>query len=123
MWHADVTDVAARTRGIDRLHHRFLRANTLQYRIGSDSFGQLLDPRNAFIASLNHNVSCTKFAGEFLTRRVTAHRDDPLGTHLFCGKHSQKADCAVTHDNDGATRLHVRSIRSKPAGAQNVGCR
>lgn len=54
MWHPDVTHVAARARGIDRLHHRFLRANTLQYRIGSDSFGQLIDARNTFIASLNH---------------------------------------------------------------------
>src|SRR5438552_5320218 len=32
--HADVTYVAARTRGGDRLHHRLLGSNTLQHRIG-----------------------------------------------------------------------------------------
>jgi hypothetical protein len=31
VWHPDVTYVAARSRGLDGLHHRFLRANTLQY--------------------------------------------------------------------------------------------
>src|SRR5438034_10407216 len=35
--HADVADVAARARRFDRLHHRFLSTNTLQYRIGADS--------------------------------------------------------------------------------------
>src|SRR5207302_185113 len=90
MRHADVTYVAARTRGSDRLHHRLLGSNTLQHRIGADSVGQLLDARNTFIPSLSDNVGSTKFACELLARRVTAHRDDSLRTHLLRGEHATR---------------------------------
>src|SRR5439155_17632859 len=92
---ADVTYIAAWARGIDRLHHRLLRANTLQHRIGTDSIGQFLDARNTFITSLNHNVGRSKFACEFLARRVAAHCDDSLRAHLFRGEHAKQSDRAV----------------------------
>src|SRR5882757_10278936 len=89
MRHADVTYVAARTRGGDRLHHRLLGSNTLQHRIGAETVGQLLDARNTFIPSLSDNVGRTKFACELLTRRVTAHRDDPFSAHLLGRKRTE----------------------------------
>ena len=53
---ADVTYVAARARRSNRLHHRLLRANTFQYRIGADSIGQFLDALNTFVPSFSHDV-------------------------------------------------------------------
>ena len=83
--HANVTHVAARTCGLNRLHHRLLRANTLQDRISANAIVQFLDSRNAFITALGHDIRGAKFACELLPRLMTAHRDDPLGTHLLCG--------------------------------------
>src|SRR5437899_3439329 len=54
MRHADVADVAAGTRRADRLHHRLLRADALQDRVGSNAAGQFLDPRHALLAALRH---------------------------------------------------------------------
>src|SRR6185437_837523 len=91
MRHTDVADIPTRTRGIDRLHHGFLRAHALQYRIGTDSLSQFLDARYAFIASFSDNVSSAEFTCESLARRVAAHRDDSFGPHLFCGEHAEQS--------------------------------
>ena len=123
MRHTDVTDIAARTRGVDRLHHRLLRADALQYRIGTDSLGQFLDARNTFIAALSHNVSSTKFACELLARCVTAHRNDSVRTHLFRGEHAEQSDCAITDDCNGRTWFHVCCISGEPPGTHDIGQR
>src|SRR5436190_3698572 len=103
MRHADVTYVAAGARGIDRLHHRFLRADTLQDRISADSFCYFLNAFDSAFASLCHDVGRSKFACELLARRMTAHCDDSLRAHLFRGEHAKQSDRAVTHHRDGRT--------------------
>src|SRR5438270_9672703 len=112
--HTDITYITARARGINRLHHGFLRSYAFQHRVGTDALGQILDARNTLIASLSHDVGSTELTGELLARRVTAHCDDPLRTHLSCGKHSQKTDCAITDHQNRRSRLHVGSVRRKP---------
>src|SRR5581483_11302208 len=72
--HADVADRAARPRRFDRLHHRLLRPDTLQHRIGADALRQLLDALDALVAALGHDVGRAELARERLTRRVPAHR-------------------------------------------------
>jgi hypothetical protein len=48
---ADLAHGAAPARGTDRLHHRLLRTDTLQYRVRTDSVGQLLDAGHALVAA------------------------------------------------------------------------
>ena len=67
----------------------------------TDSVGQFLDAGNALVAAFGHDVGRAKLAGELLARVVTAHRDDPPGTHLLGGEHREEADGAVTDDHDG----------------------
>ena len=55
-----------------------------------------------------------------LPRLVTAHRDDPLSTHLFRGEHTETADRAVTDDRDRHARLDVGCVGGEPAGAHDV---
>ena len=138
---ADVAHVAARAGGADRLHHRLLRADALEHRVGADSLGQVLDAGHALVAALGHDVGRAEFAGELLPRLVTAHRDDPLGTHLLGGKHAEQADRAVTDDRDrragftlaasaanqpvpstseAASRLGIRSSEGTPGVATRV---
>ena len=106
---------------LDRLHHRLLRANTLQNRVRTDSIGQLLDAGDAFIAALGHDVGRAELACELLPRLVTAHRDDPFRAHLLGGEHTEQADRAVTDHHDRLARLHVRRIGGKPARAHDIG--
>src|SRR5215468_10414728 len=117
MRHAHVTDVAARASRIDRLDHRLLRADTLQYRIGTDSIGQFPDPGNTLITSLGHDIGSSEFACELLARCMTAHCDDAFSPHLLCGKHSEQPDCAVSHHHDLRARLYVCRIGCKPTRA------
>ena len=67
--HADVTYAAATARRVDGLHHRFLSANALEYRVRTDTSRQFLDTRDTFITSLSDNVGGTKLARELLARR------------------------------------------------------
>ena len=103
VWHADVADRSTRSRGVDRLHHRLLRADTLEHRIRADALGQLLDALDAFVAALGHNVGRAKFARQRLPRVVATHRDDPFGTHLFRRQHAEQANSSITHDDDRCT--------------------
>src|SRR5258708_38301330 len=79
---ADVAHGAATPSGLDRLHHRLLRTDTLQHRVHTDSIGQFLDSLHAFITALGHDVTPAEFARELLPRLVAAHRTDPLSAHL-----------------------------------------
>src|SRR5437773_667306 len=80
---ADVTDGSARPRDSDRLRHRLLCADAFEHRIRPDALREFLDTRDAFLAALGHDVSRAELACEPLTRRMTAHGDDALGTHLL----------------------------------------
>ena len=40
------------------------------------------------ITALGHDIRRTELAGELLPRLVTAHRNNPLGAHLFSGQHT-----------------------------------
>ncbi len=100
---ADVAHIAATASGLDRLHHRLLRTDTLQHRVRTDSVGQLLDAGDALVTALGHDIGRAKLPGEFLPRLVMAHGDDPFGTHLLRGEHTQQADGAVTDNRETNT--------------------
>src|SRR3989442_1567800 len=119
--HADVTHRPAGARATDCLRHRLLRANALQNRIRSNAAGQFLDARYAFITTLGNDVRRAKFARELLPRRVTAHCDNALSSHLRGGEDTQQPDGAVAYDDYRRARLHVRCCGREPAGAQNAG--
>ena len=121
--HADVTHRPAGARGTDCLRHRLLRANALQHRVRSNAAGQFLGARYAFITTLGNDVRRAKFARKLLPRRVTAHCDNALSSHLRGREDTQQADGAVAYDDDRRARLHVRRCCREPAGAQNVGGR
>jgi hypothetical protein len=81
------------------------------------------DTGHALVAALGHDGGRAERAGELLPRRATAHRDDPLSTHLPGGEHAEEADRTVAHDHDRAARPHVRRVGGEPAGAQDIGGR
>src|SRR2546425_174340 len=119
--HADVPHMAAFTRSMDRLHHRFLGADALQHRVRTNSVGKLLYPVHTLITALRHDVSRAKLAGELLPRIATAHRDDPSCSHLTGGEHTKESHRAVTNDDDRVARLHIGCVRREPTGAHNIG--
>ena len=120
---ADVAHVPAPPGRADRLHHRLLRADALQHRVGSDPLGQLLDAGDALVATLDDDVGRPELAGELLPRLVAAHGDDPLRPHLLRRQHRQQAHRTVADDRDGGPRPHVGRVGREPAGAQHVGGR
>ena len=63
---ADITHRAALARGIDRLHHRLLGADALQYRVCTDSTVSSLDASHALFAAFGHDFSRAEFACELL---------------------------------------------------------
>src|SRR5208283_215723 len=97
----DVGDVPALARALDRLHHRLLSPDALQHRVRADALGRVLDALHALVAALGNDVSRAKLAGELLPRRVTAHRNDPLGPHLLGRQNAEQADRAVADDDHG----------------------
>src|ERR1044071_2585755 len=120
MWHSDITDVDARPRRINRLHHRLLCTDTFEHGVGADSFRQLLDTCNSLIAALSDNVGRPEFARKLLSSRVAAHSDDSLCAHLFCGEHAEQPDRAITNDRNGRTWFHVCRIGGEPPCAHNI---
>src|SRR5438445_1253620 len=120
MRNTDVAHVSARVGGPDRLHHRLLRADTLQHGVGAESVGQLLDPGDARVTPLGDDVGRAELACEFLPGRVTAHRDDPPGAHLLRGEDSEKTHGAVADDHGRHARLDVGGVCGKPARAHDV---
>src|SRR5258708_29934960 len=80
---ADIAYVAAGPRGADRLHHRLLSADALQYRIRADTLRQILDAGHAFITALRHDFRSTKLHSNLLSLLVTAHGDDPFPPHAL----------------------------------------
>src|SRR5438445_2407952 len=119
---ADVANRAARSSAANRLHHGFLRADTFQHGVNADALGQILDEGHTLVAALGHDVGRAKLTGYFLPRRVTAHDNDSLRTHLLRREHSQEADCAITDDGDRLARFDLGGDGSKPASAENIGC-
>src|SRR3982751_1864076 len=74
---ADEADVPAGARGVERLRHRLLGADSLDHRVGAEPVRELLDARNAFVASFLDDVGSAVEAGEFLALGMPGHRDDP----------------------------------------------
>src|SRR5258708_3300103 len=97
----DLADVAAGSRGVDRLHHRLLSADALQYRICPHTLRQILNADHAFVTALRHDICRAKLQSKLLSLLVTAHGDDPFRPHLLRGEHSQQANAAITHDSNG----------------------
>src|SRR5947208_4192312 len=120
MRNTDVAHVSARVGGPDRLHHRLLRADTLQHGVGAESVGQLLDTGDARVTPLGDDVGRAELACEFRSGRVTAHRDDPPGAHLLRGEDREKTHRAVADDHGRHARLDVGGVRGKPARAHDV---
>src|SRR6185436_15678005 len=80
--HADEAHVSPLAGSTHRLHHRHLSPDALQHRVCADSIGQLHDPGHALITALGHDVGGAELTGELLPGIVTAHREDPPGSHL-----------------------------------------
>src|SRR5207245_10278700 len=68
---ADVANRAARSSAANRLHHRFLRADTFQHGVNADALGQILNAGHTLVTALGHDVSRAKLTGDFLPLRVT----------------------------------------------------
>ena len=68
MRNADVADVAAGSCRGDRLLHRLRRADALEYRVGTDALGELLDALHSFFSPFGNDFRGAEFAGEFLPR-------------------------------------------------------
>src|SRR5271166_5457195 len=120
--HADIADHRAGPRTFERLRHRLFGAHAFQHGTRADAGRQLLDPGNAGIAALGHDVGCAVFEREVLPRLVAAHDDDPTGLHLLRREHAHEADCAVADNDDGRAWLYTRSVGGVPAGAEHVRC-
>src|SRR6266576_5555540 len=111
---ADIAYVATGPRGADRLHHRLLSADALQYRIRADTLRQILDAGQTFITALCHDVGRAKFQSEHLAFFVPAHGDDPFRAHLPRGEHGQQTYGSVAYDSNRHAWLHVRRVGGEP---------
>jgi hypothetical protein len=111
----DVRNISAGAGRVDRLHHRFLRADALQHRVSAEAFGQFLNARDAFVTAFGDDVGGPKLTGELLPRIVSAHRDNAPRSHLFGREHAKKADGSVADNNDGATGFYLGGIGGEPA--------
>ena len=87
MRHADVPHGTARARGLDGLLHRLLGADALEHGVSPDTFCELLDPLNPFVASLGDGPEIPK---------VTSGGDVSDGSRLYI------ANCAACHGATGA---------------------
>lgn len=96
---SDISHVAAGSRHVHRLHHRLLRTDAFQHRVGTDAVGQVQDSRHSVVATLGNDVGGTEVAGEFLPILVAAHGEDPRGPQLPGRKHAEQADRAVANDD------------------------
>ena len=67
VWHADVSDASAGSGGVNRLHHRLLRADAFQHGICADALRQLLDARDAFVAALGDDIRRAELARKLLS--------------------------------------------------------
>jgi hypothetical protein len=63
---------------------------------------------------------CAELARDFLSRRMAAHRNDPLRAHPLCRYHREQTDGAIPDYCNRNARLHVRSIGCEPARAHHV---
>src|SRR5436190_832513 len=103
----DKADMTARPRGVDRLHHRFLRADGLYGRMRAQPIREFLYPRHPLIATLGDDVGRAELAGKALARLVTAHSDDPLGAQLLGRKDGEQPYRAVTDDRHRLARTRL----------------
>src|SRR5439155_19055439 len=103
----DVADVPTGSRGLNRLHHRLLCADTLEHRVSANSIGELLDASDSLIASLAYDVSGPELASQLLSGLVTTHRDDAPGAQLLGGQHAEETDGTIADDLDRRSPLHV----------------
>ena len=121
MGDADVADVTAGPGRADRLEHRLASADRLDGRVGAEPFGEVLDPGDAFVASLFDDVGGPVGEGQLLPGLVAAHEDDPLGAELAGGEDAVEPDGAVTDDHDGLAGPDLGGDGAEPAGAEDVG--
>src|SRR5438105_1110919 len=121
MGDADVTDMPAWPGGADGLHHRLLRADSLDHRVRTEPAREFLDPRHAIVPSLFDDVSGAELEGELLSRLVAAHGDDPSRAEAPCGQHGEQTDCAITDHGNGLAGAGLGGDGTEPAGAEHVG--
>lgn len=89
----------------------------------TDSLDQVLDSADALFTALVHYVGRAEFPRELLSRGVTTHCNEPLGTQFLGRKHTPQADSAITDDCDGLARLHVGRPSGEPTRAHDIGNR
>jgi uncharacterized protein (UPF0261 family) len=64
-----------------------------------------VDPSRAFLPALGDDVRGAEFAGQRLARRMAAHADDALGSHLARGEDRKQTNRAVADDGDRRARF------------------
>src|SRR5437016_722423 len=120
---ADIAYVATGPRGADRLHHRLLSADALQYRIRTYTLRQILDAGHTFITALFYDVGRAELQSKLLSLFMAAHGDDPFCPHLPGGEHSQQTNGSVTYDSNSRAWLHVCRGGGEPTGPKDIGGR
>src|SRR3954470_24524878 len=116
----DEADVSSGPRGVDRLHHRLLRADRFDHGVRAEAVGELLYAGAPFVAAFFDDVGRSVEARELLPFRVARHSDDPLSTELLRGENSHQADRAVADDRHGLARADLGGDGGEPPGAENV---
>jgi hypothetical protein len=119
--HADEAHVPAGAGRVDGLPHRLLGADGLDHRVRPVAAGEVLDCRDALVATLFHNVGGTELAGQLLPVGVPRHGDDPFRTQLAGGQDAEQSDRSVADDGDGLTRSGLGGDGGEPAGAEDIG--
>jgi hypothetical protein len=118
--HAHEADVPAGARGADGLHHRLLRADRLDHRMGAEPVCQLPNRGYPVLAALCDDVGRALIAGQSLAWLVAADRDDPLRTELLRGQDGVKPDGAVTHHGNGLPRAGLGGNSGEPARTKHI---
>src|SRR5262245_4037142 len=123
VWHADPADHRARADAAEGLYDGVVGADALEGCVGADAMGELLDLRDALIATFGDDVCGAEVTRQGLSVRMPAHRDDTLSTELGSSQHSGQAHRAVADHHDGAAGPDVGAHGGVPTGTHDVGQR
>src|SRR3954447_2614001 len=121
MGDADIADVTARASGADGLHHRLLRADSLDRGVRTEAVGEVLELRDTLVTAFDDDVGGAVLLRELLPVCVPTEDDDVLSTQLARGENAEQADRTVAHDGDGLAGTDFCGDSGEPAGAEHVG--
>ena len=82
-------------------------ADGLQDDVGALPVGHAPHLLDALLTALSDHVGSPEVAAQVGAVGVTAHQDDPVGTHPGGGQHSGQPHCAVADHRHRLARLHL----------------